>query len=644
MAITEAQRRMLDEARAQQASVEKMPFRQAFQGATYNWGEEIEAAVRSVLPEALGGGEYEAIRDELRGRLAEYQRQYPGEALTAEIAGAFLPTVAAAVLPGGQGAAALRTAELATRGGRMMQGVKGATVAGGEGILSYGGAAEGELTADDIAPALASAATSIVGGKAAEKAISGAGALGSRVINFAREKMGTKAADAVQAELLRLAETSGRTVDDIVNDIMNGRVMAENATLAAAVRSLRSQQGPASTTIDEALERRATQTRQAATEELQEGLAPGMPGNVQKAINASDAELAKMESAMYKKAFGEVPNVSSEIAEVMLEYARLYPQAAARLTEKYRRRNIVPIFKQADDGALELARLPDLEDAEILRREIGIQARMEFKTPGQEGLAVDAKDAEQTFKRILDAEYPGLAEVRASAASLRGAKESYQEGKRVFSGSPDDAEILYDKAAEEGPEAVKAFQAGAMSQLRKMLSRRPGMTGLLADPERADGQILAIIFPNEGLESIQQRLSIAEGARDLRQSVIRGSMTAPQQQAAAREGTNLTMTDISGIAGGDPIAILSATRKMLGGIAPGLTDAQRNQVAEVLFSEDPQFVRRMMTNEAPIDEVLRKIQGALSMLGATARRTVAVEAGQVTQGEPSPATGLLGMQ
>ena len=214
-----------------------MPFRQAFQGATYNWGEEIEAAVRSVLPEALGGGEYEAIRDELRARLSDYQRQYPGEALTAEIAGAFLPTVAAAVLPGGQGAAALRTAELATRGSRMMQGAKGATVAGGEGFLSYGGAAEGELTTDDIAPALVSAATSIVGGKAAETAISGAGALGSRVINFAREKMGTRAADAVQAELLRLAETSGRTVDDIVNDIMMSFGQRRRLTIDSMRRS-----------------------------------------------------------------------------------------------------------------------------------------------------------------------------------------------------------------------------------------------------------------------------------------------------------------------------------------------------------------------------------------------------------------------
>ena len=364
---------------------------------------------------------------------------------------------------------------------------------------------------------------------------------------------------------------------------------------------------------------------------------------MQRAFNQTDEELGRIETREYNRVFGSVPQVSDDIAQSMIEVARLYPQAASRMAERYRRQNLVPLFKETEGGTLEFARAPDLQDAEILRRELGSQADKEFRTAGEGGLGRVAKDAEQALRRTLDNEFPQLAQVRSVAALRRGARDAFADGKKVFSKSVDDAEILFEQAVAKGPEAVAAFQAGAMSQLRNLMARRQNITGKLADADSAEGQVLSIIFPNEGLEQIRNRLSIAEGARDLRAKVQQGSMTAPQQQAAAQEGRALAMSDVSGVMSGDPVAMISATRKLLGGVSPSLTPAQRDQVAEVLFSEDPAFVRRMMTNEAPIDEIMSKVQNALNMLGATARRTTAVEAGQVTQDQPAPVRGLLGL-
>ena len=77
---------------AQEPSTERA--RTFAKGLTFGFGDEIEAVVRSMVPEALGGEGYEAIRDDLRKRLADYKETHPNEALTLELAGALAPAAA----------------------------------------------------------------------------------------------------------------------------------------------------------------------------------------------------------------------------------------------------------------------------------------------------------------------------------------------------------------------------------------------------------------------------------------------------------------------------------------------------------------------------------------------------------------------
>ena len=145
--------------------------RAGFQGLSFGFGDEIEAAVRSAFD---SGKSYAEVVKEVRGQIESFRDRNPGAAYTTEIAGAILPTIVASFIPGGQ-------AVIAGTGARISQGVRAigggkkaqraAQVAAGTGSQSalYGaGAAEGNL-AERLPSAAASGAVGAVAGPVVDK-------------------------------------------------------------------------------------------------------------------------------------------------------------------------------------------------------------------------------------------------------------------------------------------------------------------------------------------------------------------------------------------------------------------------------------------------------------------------------------------
>ena len=89
---------------------------------------------------------------------------------------------------------------------------------------------------------------------------------------FASRMLGERPATRVQAELQRLADSTGKTVDEIVADLMEGRLMSENRTLMATLRAYKSQMGEPGAAITERLPARRRETRETALSGLQAGL------------------------------------------------------------------------------------------------------------------------------------------------------------------------------------------------------------------------------------------------------------------------------------------------------------------------------------------------------------------------------------
>ena len=193
----------------------------AFQGATFGFGDEIEAAIRKVVsPEKT----YAENLKDARASLEQFRQQNPGSALTSEIAGAIVPTIVATLIPGGQSALAATGARItqgirALGGGRRTQQAAQAAAASGAQSALYGaGAAEGTPTERLDDAALAGTIGAVAGpvvdraGRAVLPAISETArrAISQGVPLTPGQAVGQS--NVAGAALRRLEESAGRTV------------------------------------------------------------------------------------------------------------------------------------------------------------------------------------------------------------------------------------------------------------------------------------------------------------------------------------------------------------------------------------------------------------------------------------------------
>tara|TARA_R100000700_G_scaffold13561_1_gene19248 strand:- start:432 stop:2093 length:1662 start_codon:yes stop_codon:yes gene_type:complete len=193
----------------------------AFQGATFGFGDEIEAAIRKVVsPEKT----YAENLKDARASLEQFRQQNPGSALTSEIAGAIVPTIVATLIPGGQAALAATGARItqgvrALGGGRRTQQAAQAAAASGAQSALYGaGAAEG-TPAERLDDAATAAAIGTVAGPIVDRVARIAlPAITDTAKKAIRQGVPLTPGQAVGesnvagAALRRLEESAGRTV------------------------------------------------------------------------------------------------------------------------------------------------------------------------------------------------------------------------------------------------------------------------------------------------------------------------------------------------------------------------------------------------------------------------------------------------
>ena len=224
MAYTPEQERAI---RLATARMEGSPQRTRMmaQGATLGFADEIEAAVRSMVP---GGPEYSEIRNEIRDKLSVYKEQNPGAAITYEVIGALAPSLL--MMASGVGAPT---------------GVANLSRAAGVGALEGGLYAYGSSEDSDTAlrETGIGAVTGALVNPAVQSGLRAGGGLFSKLIGYVREKIGQKPATAVQAELQRLQEQTGKSTEEVISDLMEGRLMSDNRTLMIALKNMVSEGG-----------------------------------------------------------------------------------------------------------------------------------------------------------------------------------------------------------------------------------------------------------------------------------------------------------------------------------------------------------------------------------------------------------------
>jgi hypothetical protein len=587
---------------------ETQRIRQFAQGATLNTSDEAEAYSRA----AMFGTKPEDELKQIRQKLAVYQKAYPVESTAYELTGALAPSVAMAPFTGGTSLAAAPV-QAGPALGRLM------ALGAAQGGISA--AASGESTmADRLQRAVGGTIAGGLMAPVAQQAVRAVGGAVTGVIDAVRRRVGDRGAKVVETEIARLTKESGLTPDELVDKIARGEIMAENATLQDAVRVYARGGGGASTVLKKALSNRPETLRGKAMNELQTGLAGDLDANILKSFRAGEKELGAVEQKLYTEAYGKGGVITPAMLAAADDALKRAPDSARLINEAYQAATgKKPFFTVMPDQSIKWDRMPTLEDMEIIRRGVDSAKNAAF-TSGSGAVGKSLGQAELALRAEIDNASLALKNARANVASNRLASESFDAGRKVFTKSADEIQYDFENLVSKSEGATKAFRAGVMDALRNKASTGAGKTMMqkIEDPTSKEGQILRTIFPQDELDRMLATVGRASQSQRAATAVLGGSPTAPTQLNAARVGMNISAEEVSNAASGNPIAIFNVTKKALAKATPTLSDAQREQVARILVSEDPKFVLNALQDQSGI----KMLQDRVTQLFGQAQRVV----------------------
>lgn len=600
----------------------RRPIRAALQGASMGFSDEAEALARSVM----GGSSYDTELAQSRGKLEQYRKNYPLESLAAELAGGVGMGIATGGLGAGGSAATL---------GRM------AAQGAAQGALTGFGSAEG-----GIGNRLTGAAVGGVGGAVlapvAGVAMKG---LGAAVSATANAMFGLKGATAVQNELQRMAAESGMTIDEIVDGIAKGTIMAENSTLKNAVRALYIKGGLGGKIISDTMKARPEQTRTAAMDEMRSYLSGGNG-----TARAQQAATLETQRAARKAGYSQFENAPAPqpVIQELVQALQRAPQAAATIDAAMMARGMPALTQRAENGAVTLSRQPTVAEAELIRRAVEGNVQSLYRDPMSAVTAEALKDVEGNLRSSLDTSIPALAAVRSDVAAQKAAERAFTAGEKALSGDANQVVLDIEKIVSD-PNQLDAFKTGFLATIerRALTGQRDSMIAKLADIDgrgTAENMILRSIMSPDEIDALLQRLAVASKSSTASKYVLGQSATAGTQSAEARLGSGIGMGEIADAATLSPSALLSVATKLVASAGVGLTDAQRASIARVLVSENPELVRAALVDQSGAARLADIIKRAASRLNSGAQGGVGSGAGLLGSALAAPRSDGLTLQ
>ncbi len=579
---------------AERDAVPTQRTRAAFQGLSFGTADEIEARAVSLAT----GRTYDEVLAEIRGGLKAYKEARPAEAMAFEIGGAILP----AFLPGGQASLARAAGRAALEGGAYAFG-------SGEGGFSE--------RASSVLPGMVGGAA---GGAAGYGAVKGA----ARLLSAAKSKLGMTGATKVNSEIQRLVKQTGMSADQVSEAIIDGRLLAENKSIQAAVRALRTQGGEASTVLQRGMEARPEQTRSAAMAAMRTNLGDAGEGSQVAARRASEEATIAAE----RQAYGSLQGMQApeQVVSALADTLRRVPSAAKEVEIKFQAETgNKPFFSIADDGAVSFSRTPTVDEAESIRRAVQNRATSLYRSEGMGGAGEAVSGVAGGLREILDYSIPELSSARAQAAAVRSNRDAYTAGSLALAGDINEkiADFYALRQGENAAEAVASFRAGLMKLLeaRATTGSRQSMIRNLLTPETKENKLLLEVFPEDQLDEVLKSLDIARDAQEAAGKVLigTGSQTTETAQEIGRQGMGAVPADVMGAISGDPSALLSIAGRLVRSTAPALNDADRAAVARMLVSQNAELVKSALTDRTAAEK--------LSALAARMARSTGAQGG-----------------
>lgn len=590
-----------------QAEPDTQRLRSALQGTSFKFADEAEAYLRS-----LSGENYDTALTDIRGKIKDYEKSRPVESGAIELSAGIPMALAASWLTGGTATPVVARTLLPTLArvagvGAVQGGLTGAGGAEGDAFSRLVGGTTGFVTGGLVAPA-------VVGGMK----LVGATIL-DPMMDYTRRKFGDRGAKIVETEIQRIQQQTGLDPDQIVQKIAGGEILAENPNILGIVRAYASGGGDASRTIRESLTTRPVALRQKTIEQMASELNAGTEPNVLKKFAQSEVERTTARNALYNKAYDEGGVITEEMLNSLTDAMQRSP-SAYELINKLSQAQLKtkPFFTMNEAGEVTFIRPPTIRDMEIARR--GLKADINRKyTSGEGDIAKELQPYEETLRGLINKSAPAVGEARAQAASDKLTTSSFNEGKNAFAKSPDQVQIDFEKLMTASPEAVSAYRAGIMAQIRNKMSMggRTSMMANLENIESKEGQILRIIYPQDKVDDILKLARVAAQSQKASGTVLGGSPTAQTLMESKNIGMNISPEEIGSVLSGNAFTTLRVASKIVQKNAPNLTPEQKQQVAQVLVSEDPALVSNALRDQSGMAILQKRLQ----TLGNTFART-----------------------
>lgn len=634
MALTPEQQAALNEARANlgispSGQIPTQRLRTAAQGLTFNTADEAEAAIRA----AATGRPAEEIEREIRSKISAYQQARPTESMMYELAGASIPAAVATI--------ATRNAAPATaiysNFGRNLARTTGLGAA--EGAASTVGAMEQPISERFQEPG------QIAFGAGLGGAVSGGlytgGATAVKGIEIASEAgrvlSGSRARNAVQNEVQRIADEAGITPEDAMQRLQRGEIIAEDPNVALAIRPMIGA-GEASTVIRGVMTDRPPQTRREAIQTIRSGMAAGLDRNIYRQMRADDRLLRDLESKEYKNAFESAGDAPQEVVDQMFETISRFPSAGEKLKAAFKSETgRDPFFTVDDKGVISFRMLPTMRDAEQLRRIVADESRRLVRSGGADAtIGVNLGSAERNLRSTIDSAAPEISTARSNASTVRARNENYQAGKKALSRNADEVEVEFQEVLNtRNPSLIQAYRLGYLESLNARIQggNKASTVARITDPESKEGIIFRTIYPGELQNAALERLNVAAQSQAAARSLLQGSSTAPTLQAAQRMGMISQGASTGGLAidalRGDVRAAANILDRVISQFRPYLTDAQKAEVARILLSQDPQIVSKALQSR----DGLRSLQSAIIPLAQDPAVAASLAGSQVATDE-----------
>jgi len=625
-------------------------------GLTFQFADEIEAFAVSLLDDGVS---YEQAKAEINKKVAAYAKQNPKEAFGIELAGAFLPTLFSVF--GGPGAWGASVTNIFRIGRSIFQsGSTGSKLSIGQTMNRAGigsgtysvGASEDKSVYDFGTGYIIGApiaGTFVLGGNVVTGIATYVSTLGKRMF-------GDTASLAVRKELSKLMEQTGKTEDEVVVELMNGRLLTENQTLVNLIKETIRGKGEAQDILESIAKGRPKQTKANVIDEMQSSTTgTNSDANLTKIWRQSQTEIKKKEKELYDTVFGKKggnPNLvkggDNGIVNDLLSAAQMKGTGVFDELEGIysSSRHLVPLFAKNEQGVIRILRQPTLEDAEVIRRALDGLAYRLYRKEGKGLIAENIKALAESLRTKLDDMGEigaSLKAVREQASIVRKGREAYDYGLGLLTGkkgnSAEDVELFISDFGDV-PGVMNALRIG----ITQALKNKKGYQALkdMANPETPLHDIIVKVLPASQVDEIMAKIGVAANSATVSPQLqgAFGSQTRPLFQMSRIAGAS------GGREGGMVIAVVDAAVQYFKRNR-GLSQAQAKEYAEIITMKPENYekLQKALIDDSSMGTFMKVLDslvtGSAQTYGELRAKTGAAEINEMF--DPGASSGIEGL-